>query len=117
MVIRDALKETRKIAVGQLIMQGREYLVGIKALGRGLALYILRYADELREPSRYFEGITAEPKPKAVALAAALVQRESGRFEPEKMPDQFADAIRETHLASRNIETSKQSNAKPFKPH
>ena len=117
MVIRDALKETRKIAVGQLIMQGREHLVGIKALGRGLALYILRYADELREPSRYFEGITAEPKPEAVALAAALVQRESGRFEPEKMPDQFADAIRETHLASRNIETSKQSNAKPFKPH
>ena len=51
-VIRDALKQTRKVAVGQLIMHGREHLVGVKALGRGLALYILRYADELREPSR-----------------------------------------------------------------
>ena len=37
-IIRDALKQTRKIAVGQLIMHGREHLVGVKALGRGLAL-------------------------------------------------------------------------------
>ena len=42
----------------------------LKALGRGLALYILRYADELREPAAYFEGITAEPDPQAVKLAA-----------------------------------------------
>ena len=85
-VIRDALKQTRKVAVGQLIMHGREHLVGVKALGRGLVLYILRYADELREPSSYFEGITAEPNPQAVKLAAELIERESGRFEPERCP-------------------------------
>ena len=94
-VIRDALKQTRKVAVGQLIMHGREHLVGVKPLGRGLALYILRYAHELREPAPYFEGITAKPDPQAVKLAAELIERESGRFEPEKMPDQYADAIRE----------------------
>jgi DNA end-binding protein Ku len=94
-IIRDALKQSRKIAVGQLIMHGREHLVGVKALGRGLALYILRYADEIREPTSYFEGITAEPDPQAVKLAAELIERESGRFEPEKMADQYAEAIRE----------------------
>ena len=31
-VIRDALKQTRKVAIGQLIMHGRGHLVGIKAL-------------------------------------------------------------------------------------
>src|SRR4029079_8299649 len=94
-IIRDALKQTRKIAVGQLIMHGREHLVGVKALGRGLSLYILRYADELREPTSYFEGITAEPDPQAVKLAAELIERESGLFEPEKLADQYAEAIRE----------------------
>ena len=78
-VIRDALKQTRKTAVGQLIMHGREHLVGVKALGRGLALYILRYVDELREPSHYFEGLTAEPDVQAVKLAAELIERQSGR--------------------------------------
>ena len=81
-VIRDALKAARKIAIGQLIMHGREHLVGVKPLGRGLALYILRYANELRDPKGYFEGITAEPNPQAVKLAAELIERESGRFEP-----------------------------------
>jgi DNA end-binding protein Ku len=94
-VIRDALKQTRKVAIGQLIMHGREHLVGIKAMGHGLALYILRYADELRDPKSYFEDIAAEPDPKAVKLAAELIERESGRFEPEKMPDQYAVAVRE----------------------
>ena len=79
-IIRDALKQTRKIAVGQLIMHGREHLVGVKALGRGLALYILRYADELREPTSYFEGITAEPDPQAVKLAAELIERAERTF-------------------------------------
>jgi DNA end-binding protein Ku len=55
-VIRDALKAARKIAIGQLIMHGREHLVGVKPLGRGLALYILRYANELRDPKGYFEA-------------------------------------------------------------
>jgi DNA end-binding protein Ku len=94
-VIRDALKEAGKVAIGQLIMHGREHLVGIKALDRGLVLYILRYADELREPSRYFEGITAKPNAEAVKLAAELIKRQSGHFEPEKMPDRYAAAIRE----------------------
>jgi len=94
-VIRDGLKESGKIAIGQLIMQGRDHLVGIKPLGRGLMLSILRYANELRPAEPYFEGIAAEPKQEAIALAAELIERESGRFEPEKMRDKYADAIRE----------------------
>jgi non-homologous end joining protein Ku len=31
-VLRDALAKTKKVAVGQLIMHGREHLVGITAL-------------------------------------------------------------------------------------
>ena len=36
-VIRNALKESHKVAIGQLIMHGREHLVGVKPLGQGLA--------------------------------------------------------------------------------
>jgi DNA end-binding protein Ku len=44
-VLRDALTKTKKMAIGQLIMHGREHLVGI--MKKGLLLLILRYADEL----------------------------------------------------------------------
>ena len=115
-VIRDALKQTRKVAIGQLIMHGREHLVGVKALGRGLALYILRYAGELREPTAYFEGITAEPDPQAVKLAAELIERQSGRFEPEKMPDDFAAAMREMIQAKIEQRTPAITVAEVGKP-
>jgi DNA end-binding protein Ku len=46
-IMQRALAETRKVAIGQLIMHGRQHLVGIKALEAGLVLSILRYPDEL----------------------------------------------------------------------
>jgi DNA end-binding protein Ku len=94
-VIREALKQTRKVSIGQLIMGGRGHLVGIKAHGKGLMLSILRYAGEVRDPEWYFEGINLEPKAEAVALAAELIESESGPFESKKMPDQYAAALHE----------------------
>jgi DNA end-binding protein Ku len=101
-VIRDALKQTGKVAIGQFIMHGRGHLVGVKAHGKGLMLSILRYGNEVRPAQSYFEGIAAEPKPDAVSLATELIKRMSGRFEPEKMPDEYARAVRE--LVKANVE-------------
>jgi DNA end-binding protein Ku len=94
-VIREALKQTGKVAIGQLVMNGREHLVGIKPHGKGLMLVILRYADEVRPAEPYFDGITAEPKADAVALATKLIEGTSGPFRPEKMPDEYAAALHE----------------------
>ena len=92
-IIRDALKQTRRIAVGQLIMHGREHLVGVKALGRGSGALHPPLCRRVAGARSYFEGTTAEADPQAVKLAAELIERQSGRFEPEKMPDQFAAAM------------------------
>ena len=62
-VLRDAFAKTNKMAIGQLIMHGREHLVGITAHNKGLMLLILRYADELRKPEPYFDKIEAEASP------------------------------------------------------
>jgi DNA end-binding protein Ku len=94
-VIREALKKTRKVAIGQLIMGGRGHLVGIKAHGKGLLLSILRYANELRAHEPYFEGLTAEAKTDAVELAAELIEKQSGKFEPKALPDQYHAALHE----------------------
>jgi DNA end-binding protein Ku len=71
-VLRDALAKSRKVSIGQLIMHGREHLVGITAQGKGLVLVILRYADELRKPEPYFEKIETKAKDDAVRLAVDL---------------------------------------------
>ena len=55
-VLCAAFAKTKKMAIGQLIMHGREHLVGITAHKTGLMLVILRYADELRKAETYFDN-------------------------------------------------------------
>jgi DNA end-binding protein Ku len=118
-IMARALAETGKVAIGQLIMHGREHLVGIKATLRGgLMLSILRYPYELREPKSYFEDIRVESKSEAVELATELIEAESGRFEPEKIPDKYAETLRELLQAkveqrAPHIEVSTEVKAKP----
>jgi DNA end-binding protein Ku len=73
-IMQRALAKTGNVAIGH-IMHGRQNLVGIKALGRGLVLSILRYPDELRDPKPYFEGVNTEPT-EAVGLARVEWGRE-----------------------------------------
>ena len=92
-VLRDALAKSKKLAIGQLIMHGREHLVGITAHKKGLMLLILRYQDELRKSETYFDNIDTKVDDSAVKLAVNLVEQELGKFEPEKMPNEYARAI------------------------
>jgi DNA end-binding protein Ku len=117
-IMQKALADTGKVAIGQLILHGRAHLVGIKALEGGLMLSILRYADELRDPKPYFESINFEPKSEAVGLAKELIEGESGHFEPEKMPDKYAETLRELLQAkveqrAPQIEVVTEGKAKP----
>jgi len=94
-VLRDALTKSKKVAVGQMVMQGREHIVGIMPQGKGLMVVILRYADELRQPDAYFEMLDAKVKDDAVKLAVNLIKDHSGKFEPQKMPNEYARAVHE----------------------
>ena len=62
---------------------------------RDLMLVILRYADELRKPEPYFDKIEAKADADAVKLATDLIEQESGKFQPEKMPNEYARAVHE----------------------
>ena len=94
-VLRDAFAKTKKVAIGQLIMHGREHLVGITAHKKELMLVILRYQDELRKPEPYFDTIDTKVDDSAVKIAVDLIEHESGKFEPDRMPNEYARAVHE----------------------
>src|SRR3546814_17897039 len=56
-VLRDALRKTRKVGLGQLTLRGREYVVSLKPCGRGMVLETLRYADEVHKAAAKFGEI------------------------------------------------------------
>ena len=95
-VLREALRHTRKVAIGQLALRGREYLVSLKPCGRGLVLETLRYADEVNKAQNYFREISdAKPDAELLDLAETLIERKAGEFEPEKYHDRYVEALQE----------------------
>jgi DNA end-binding protein Ku len=93
-VLREALRRTKKVALGQLAMRGTEYIVSLKPCGRGLLMETLRYADEVNKPQAYFRDIAdAEPDEELLDLAETLIDKKTGKFDPSKFHNRYIDAL------------------------
>lgn len=94
-VLRDALRATRRVGLGQLSVRGREQLVSLKPCGKGLVLEVLRYADEVTRAQGYFRGL---PDIKAdrdlLDLATTLIEKKTAPFKPEEFHDRYVDALK-----------------------
>ena len=94
-VIRDALRATKKVGLGQFVMRGREYVGAIKPCGDGLLVETLRFADEVREGSPLFADVADEkPDPELLDLAKELIGRKAKAFKPEDFKDSYTVAVR-----------------------
>ncbi|WCM26866.1 Ku protein [Sphingomonas sp. QA11] len=95
-VLREALRRTKKVGLGQLAMRGREYVVSLKPCGRGMVLETLRYADEVNKAQGYFRDIPdAKPDEDLMELAQALIEKKTGAFHPQDFHDRYVDALKE----------------------
>jgi DNA end-binding protein Ku len=95
-VLRDALKKTKKIGLGQLVVRGKGSIVAIKPNGKGLMLETLRYADEIQKADSYFSDLSkANPSSELVGLAEELIERKSSKFDPKQFKDTYSVAVQE----------------------
>lgn len=95
-VIRDALRKSGKVGLAQITIAGREWLVAVAPLEDGLVMEMLRYANELRDTSDYFGEVPkVKPDKEMIELALQLIEKKSGRFNPEKFQDHYATALRD----------------------
>src|SRR4029078_1368713 len=95
-VLREALKQTKKVALGQLTLRGREYMVSLKPCGRGIVLETLRYADEVYKAQNYFRDIAdSKPDEELLELAETLIDRKTGKFDPSEYHDRYIEALKD----------------------
>ena len=94
-VLRDALRAARKVGIGQLAMRGQEYVVALKPCGRGMLLETLRYADEVNRAAGFFREIgDHKPDPDLLELAATLIEKKTGDFDPKEFHNRYVDALK-----------------------
>jgi len=95
-VVREALRRSKKVGIGQLAMRGREYVVSLKPCGRGMVLETLRYDDELNKATSYFRTIgDAKPDADLLDLATTLIDKKSGEFDAGDFHNRYVDALKD----------------------
>jgi DNA end-binding protein Ku len=90
-VFREGMKG--KIGVGKLALYGREYLVAVKPGEKGLVMYTLHHAAEIRsaEGIEELDAIPSKVKPQEVQLAKQVI----GTFEKKLDLHDYHDEYRE----------------------
>ena len=94
-VVREALRKAKKVGIGQLAMRGQEYVVSLKACGRGMVLETLRYADEVNKASAYFRDISdAKADPDLLDLASTLIEKKASGFDASEFKNRYIEALK-----------------------
>jgi len=93
-LLADAMKKSRRVAVAQYVMRGKESLVLIRPAGDGLMLHTMYYADEVRDFGEIDKGKDATIKAGELELAGRLVEELSSKaFEPSKYRDEYRSRV------------------------
>ena len=95
-VIRDAMKKQGKVALGCLVLRGKERQLALEVRGKGLVAYTLRAQDEVRDAGDYFDdiqGVKADAD--MVEIAARIIGQKEADFDPADFKDRYDDALRE----------------------
>lgn len=116
-VVRDALREEKKVGIGQLTLRGKENLVALQASGAGLLLETLRYEKEVKEADEVFTDIgTGTMRADMVTMAKSLIQQHSAKFDPSKYKNHYTEALRDfvqTRLKTGDVVAIDEANDAP----
>jgi len=111
-VIREALRQTGRIALGRVVMHTRERLVALEPRDKGIVAYTLRMRNEVAEPKNAFRDIPeGHPSKQMVEIATKIIEQQQGPFDPDKFEDRYEKALRE--LIHRKEKGEKIVQAEP----
>jgi len=93
-VIRDAMQGAGRVALGRVVMTGRERIVAIEVRGAGFLLSTLHAYDEVRNDGELFGDIPqTKPDKQMIDIARAIIDKQEGAFDPAMFDDRYADAL------------------------
>ena len=97
-VVRQALVNTGKVAIGKVTFSGRENVLAVMPApgdDRGMMAYTLRFSNELRNQNDYFRDIkSAAVNADSLELAETLIKKMSVKLDMSKFEDSYEVAVK-----------------------
>jgi len=102
-LLRDAMADSGRAAVGTLVMRGKEYLTAIRADGDLLVMQTMFFADEVRDPKDQIDDLPRRnaAKPAERHMAKQLIDSMSGRWRPADFRDTYTDRVKDLIKAKK----------------
>ena len=95
-VIREAMKKAGKVALGCLVLRGKERQVALEVRDKGIIAYTLRSRDEVRDAGDFFDDIpTVKADKDMIEIAHKIIGQKEADFDPAEFKDGYDDALRE----------------------
>ena len=94
LLLRDALREANRVAVGQVVVRDKEYPVALRPYEGAMVMATLYYADEVRALSG-LEELPVETKvhPNERKMAMQLVENLAMEFHMEEFHDEYREKL------------------------
>jgi DNA end-binding protein Ku len=102
-LLRDAMADANRAAVGTLVMRGKEYLTTIRSDEKLLVLETMFFADEVRDPRKDLDRLPGKLKlsPKELNMAGQLIDSMSGPWKPADYRDTYTDRVKKLITAKK----------------
>ena len=95
-LLHDALERTGRAAIGRFTFHNREYLAAIRPYEKVLVLHTMRFADELVGPDELeLPELARKADKREVEMAGQLISSLHAPFRPEKLHDEYREAVLE----------------------
>lgn len=111
-VIREAMAATGTVGLSRIVLYRRERPVMLEPRGRGIVLWTLHYADELRPPEGYFRDIDAPADKDAVGLIAKLIDKRTRDWDATLVQDPMQDELKALIAAKKKHKRPAKSRAR-----
>jgi DNA end-binding protein Ku len=93
MLLREALKKTGKVGLGNFVMRTKEALCILKPMDNVIVLQKIRFAQEIRNVNELDIPTKLTIKPAEMKMALALIDQLTGKFDISKFKDTYTDQL------------------------
>jgi DNA end-binding protein Ku len=115
-VIRDAMAKKKMVGIARVVMARRERVMMLEPFGKGIMGTNLLYPYEIRGEDAVFEDIPDMKLPdQMIGLAEDIIDRMSGKFEPETFEDRYENVMIEL-IRSKQAGLPAPKEKAPAKP-
>jgi DNA end-binding protein Ku len=113
-LLRDALKDSRKVGIAKVVIKTRQYLAGVKPEDGALVLELMHFAEELIDTTKLHVPKKVEVEKREMTMAKSLIDSMSTKWDPEKYHDDYREALMD--VIEKKVEAGgKEIEEKPRK--